>query len=700
MRKSLTFFCFIFFWFFLSSICVYCEEVTLLTYYPSPRAVYKELWIYEEIGREGSEFRAPLTGDTSTYINLGYDSIAGNIMTGSTYCAILGGNGNSVSGNFSIIGGGSQNSLSGGYSIVGGGSLNSIVSATYAFIGGGGLNTTRGDYSFIGGGSYNTVETNGDYGTISGGRLNVLDGDYSVISGGYNNTIMSSTSYPATGTTIAGGEGNTVMVNGHYNTYSAIGGGYDNTIDGSFSVIGGGFSNIAQYTSEQAYMTICGGYRNTVSEEFSVIGGGLRNSVGAGVGTHGNVSIIMGGCYNTVNSPYSFIGGGAYNQIEIDTTTNSSVSQLNAIVGGNNNSIGKDNAYNFIGGGSGNIMGDLIGSGYISDIDYSVICGGASNTLYPYGITGDPDYAFIGGGQLNTVYGEASYSAIVGGYSNLILSSNDESKYTFIGGGNNNLIGGDANCSSILGGGDNYIDGPLVEAQYSTIVGGYNNTIEGDRGGTHWTPRYSVAMGVNARTEGTASFIWNSDTSTEREGCDYSFVVNAMGAYFTDTTTSGYQGSWYKPSDLAERMTVGEKDIQEGDLVSIKYEGMLGKTTKVCDPNLIGVVSSDRTRLIMMEHADEDKENSRYIALVGVVYCNVSDENGPIAIGDPITSSSIPGVGMKADKACKIVGYAMDNFKEKRGEVLIFCNVSYYIPPDEYLDIKARIEKLKTKLKK
>jgi hypothetical protein len=93
-----------------------------------------------------------------------------------------------------------------------------------------------------------------------------------------------------------------------------------------------------------------------------------------------------------------------------------------------------------------------------------------------------------------------------------------------------------------------------------------------------------------------------------------------------------------------------------------------------------------------------DEENSRFIALAGIVYCNVCDEGGPITLGDPITSSSIPGVGMKANKACKIVGYAMESFNKEKGEVAIFCNSCYYIPPEKYLDLKSRLEKIEEQL--
>ncbi|MFA5413208.1 MAG: hypothetical protein WC348_01565 [Patescibacteria group bacterium] len=50
------------------------------------------------------------------------------------------------------------------------------------------------------------------------------------------------------------------------------------------------------------------------------------------------------------------------------------------------------------------------------------------------------------------------------------------------------------------------------------------------------------------------------------------------------------------------------------------------------------------------------------IAVVGRVPTKVSTENGVIRPGDPITSSSVTGVGMKATKPGMIIGYAVDHY--------------------------------------
>ena len=73
------------------------------------------------------------------------------------------------------------------------------------------------------------------------------------------------------------------------------------------------------------------------------------------------------------------------------------------------------------------------------------------------------------------------------------------------------------------------------------------------------------------------------------------------------------------------------------------------------------------------------------IALNGRVYLKVSTENGSIKIGDAITSSSIPGVGMRATGAGRVVGIALESFDiDGVGKIMVFVNPHFY-DPDVYL---------------
>lgn len=66
------------------------------------------------------------------------------------------------------------------------------------------------------------------------------------------------------------------------------------------------------------------------------------------------------------------------------------------------------------------------------------------------------------------------------------------------------------------------------------------------------------------------------------------------------------------------------------------------------------------------------------IALSGRVPTFVSGENGDIAPGDPLTTSTKPGYAMKATEAGQIIGYAMEPFSGNTGVIIAFVRASYY----------------------
>lgn len=55
----------------------------------------------------------------------------------------------------------------------------------------------------------------------------------------------------------------------------------------------------------------------------------------------------------------------------------------------------------------------------------------------------------------------------------------------------------------------------------------------------------------------------------------------------------------------------------------------------------------------------EGQSNAAVVGFSGVVTTSVNDENGAIAVGDPITTSSTAGIGMKQTESGYTVGYAL-----------------------------------------
>ncbi len=130
-------------------------------------------------------------------------------------------------------------------------------------------------------------------------------------------------------------------------------------------------------------------------------------------------------------------------------------------------------------------------------------------------------------------------------------------------------------------------------------------------------------------------------------------------------------------ADLAEFYYTNDQDMEPGHVVSIDttYEAGVKRTTMLYETGMLGVISSV-PGLTLGDHRGPAR--SVPVALSGRIPVKVSTENGPIQVGDLLTSSSLPGVAMKATKAGPIIGQAMESFDgEGIGTVLTFIKTGY-----------------------
>lgn len=108
------------------------------------------------------------------------------------------------------------------------------------------------------------------------------------------------------------------------------------------------------------------------------------------------------------------------------------------------------------------------------------------------------------------------------------------------------------------------------------------------------------------------------------------------------------------------------------------------KSQKPYDQKIIGIISTKPGVNLTGQSA-----NGKPVALAGRVPVKVSLENGPIEVGDYLTSSSTPGVAMKALRPGQVVGKALEALSPDcnpdegsycQGKILAFVNVSYADP--------------------
>lgn len=147
------------------------------------------------------------------------------------------------------------------------------------------------------------------------------------------------------------------------------------------------------------------------------------------------------------------------------------------------------------------------------------------------------------------------------------------------------------------------------------------------------------------------------------------------GVRLTESTTG--QGL-----DYAENYPADPNNLANpGDVVSLSQVG--GKTvvvpsTKYMDKNTIGIISTE-PGLVLDDGKVPDPKVA--VALAGRVPVKVSSKNGPIQIGDSLTSSSIPGVAIKAKDSGQVIGTAMEIWDDPdpahTGTVVVFVKNSF-----------------------
>ncbi|MBU0531698.1 hypothetical protein KJ910_04400 [Patescibacteria group bacterium] len=128
------------------------------------------------------------------------------------------------------------------------------------------------------------------------------------------------------------------------------------------------------------------------------------------------------------------------------------------------------------------------------------------------------------------------------------------------------------------------------------------------------------------------------------------------------TTTDG--------ADLAEYYA-SQDALTPGDIVSVdrNNDENVALSSGAQDADIVGVVSTEPWDVM-----GTGGEGKYAIALAGNVPVKVTDENGPIAVGDYITSASTPGYGMKAESGDPTVGVALQPLASGTGTVNVLIS--------------------------
>lgn len=181
----------------------------------------------------------------------------------------------------------------------------------------------------------------------------------------------------------------------------------------------------------------------------------------------------------------------------------------------------------------------------------------------------------------------------------------------------------------------------------------------------------NVTIGTTSNHVVFGDFIATSNLTTQGElELGSTGTLSSGGRIWTNSNGRNWRfNSVANSADYSEYLQ--QSDTSEpGDVMVMSktsYE-TVSRSTKPYDQNVLGVVTKYGTSnnagdcwdgTACDRSADPHWAN---VGMLGQVYTKVSVENGNIQPGDPLTTSSVTGVAMKATKAGRIVGYALDTF--------------------------------------
>jgi hypothetical protein len=145
------------------------------------------------------------------------------------------------------------------------------------------------------------------------------------------------------------------------------------------------------------------------------------------------------------------------------------------------------------------------------------------------------------------------------------------------------------------------------------------------------------------------------DGGTQTGGADFAESISAVG------TKAGYE-----PGDV---LVIDTQSDRRFSLSSGPYS------------TLVAGIYSTKPGVVGTTHKSDDPKLAAEIpmAMVGIVPCKVSTENGPISRGDLLVTSSTPGYAMRATDQAKlpgaIIGKALQPLEEGKGKIEVLVTL-------------------------
>ncbi len=130
---------------------------------------------------------------------------------------------------------------------------------------------------------------------------------------------------------------------------------------------------------------------------------------------------------------------------------------------------------------------------------------------------------------------------------------------------------------------------------------------------------------------------------------------------------------------IANYLPIPDKDVADGDIISFAPDNGYFLSKMPYDIAIVGVVTNNPA--ISLEVLGG--QPSYPVISTGNAFINVTTINGDIKKGDPITTSQLPGIGMKATQTGYIIGAALEDYTNTNihmiKKIAVTLNVHYYV---------------------
>lgn len=160
-------------------------------------------------------------------------------------------------------------------------------------------------------------------------------------------------------------------------------------------------------------------------------------------------------------------------------------------------------------------------------------------------------------------------------------------------------------------------------------------------------------------TTGTALFATGATFAAELEGAVRITGALHHGGNLTCDGSMHVEGDiTLRGADYAEDFDIADDATAEpGTVMVLDDAGSLRTSDTPYDRRVAGVVSGAGgfSPAVILDRAQET-DGRRPLALMGKVYCKADASQGPIAVGDLLTTSATPGHAMKADDPARTSG--------------------------------------------